>query len=48
MIRKEYVRPEIEEIELILESSFLEGGTGTEVDPTNPDVPIDPEEGDDF
>ena len=49
---KEYERPELEELELFLEGSFLKTGTGDnsgsvggEIDPDNP---IGPGEGDDI
>ncbi|MDE6309313.1 MAG: hypothetical protein K2L81_03865 [Muribaculaceae bacterium] len=46
----EYVKPELEEIKLVLEGSFLDGATGSSTDPSHPDVSIDPgdNEGDDW
>lgn len=45
---EKYERPDLEELELILEGSFLDDSTGPQTDPDHPDVPIDPgeEEGD--
>ncbi len=38
----EYAKPELEEIELVLEGSFLDSKTGPS-DPSNPGVSIDPD-----
>lgn len=45
---KAYERPDLEELELILEGSFLDGktGQGETVDPDNPDLGVEEGEGD--
>lgn len=41
----EYAKPELEEIELVLEGSFLDGATGPS-DPSNPGLSVDPSDDD--
>lgn len=51
-MKLQYVKPDLEELELVIEGSYL--ATATTVtrpdpeDPENPDIPVDPGEGDDF
>lgn len=44
-MRFEYVKPDLEEIELILEGSFLDESSPSSSDSDHPDVPVDPNPG---
>lgn len=43
-----YEKPDLEELELVLEGSFLQDDDSLKVDPTNPDIPVEGGEGDEF
>lgn len=46
-MKLEYIKPDLEELELVLEGLFLNSGSdkpGPE-DSENPDIPVDPEPG---
>ena len=40
-----YEKPDLDELELILEGSFLDNATGKPTDPTNPDLGVEEGEG---